>query len=43
VEIMPPKPVEEEKEETEREEDARVFARLKEMGSKPQPEDEQPD
>jgi hypothetical protein len=43
VEIMPPKPVEEEKEETEREEDARVFARLKEMGSKPQPDDEQPD
>ena len=32
VEIMAPKPVEEKPEETEREEEARVFARLREMG-----------
>jgi hypothetical protein len=43
VEIMAPKPEEEAKEETEREEEARVLARLKEMRSEPKPADEQPD
>jgi hypothetical protein len=41
VEIMVPKPAEEKPEETEREEEARVFAKLREMGSKS--EDEQPE
>ena len=43
VEIMAPKPVEEEKEETEREEEARVFAKLREMGSGAKPGEEQPE
>ena len=43
VEIMAPKPAEEEKEETEREEEARVFAKLRELGSGSKPDDEQPD
>lgn len=42
VEIMAPKPEEEAKEETEREEEARVLARLREMRSEPKPDDEQP-
>ena len=42
AEIMPPKPAEETREETEQEEQARVFARLKEMRSEPKPDDEQP-
>jgi hypothetical protein len=40
VEIVVPRPVEEQREETEREEEARVFAKLREIGRKP--EDEQP-
>jgi hypothetical protein len=40
VEIVVPRPVEERREETEREEEARVFAKLREIGRKP--EDEQP-
>jgi hypothetical protein len=43
VEIVPPKPAEEPKQESERDEEARVFARLKEMGGGPKPDDEQPD
>jgi hypothetical protein len=43
VEIMPPMPVEEAKEETEREEEARVLAKLQEMGGGHKPDDEQPD
>jgi hypothetical protein len=44
VEIVAPRPAaEEEKEETEREEEARVFAKLREMGSGSKPDDEQPD
>ncbi len=43
VEIVAPRPVEESPEETERDEEARVFAKLKEMGGGPKPdEDEQP-
>jgi hypothetical protein len=42
VEIMAPKRAEEPKEESERDEEARVFARLKEMGGGPKPDDEQP-
>jgi hypothetical protein len=42
VEIIPPTPAEEPKEESERDEEARVFARLKEMGGGPKPDDEQP-
>jgi uncharacterized protein len=41
VEIMAPKPAEEVKEETEREEEARVFAKLREMGSQPKPEEQE--
>jgi hypothetical protein len=43
VEILRPKPAEEPKEETEREEEERVLAKLREMGGGPKPGDEQPD
>ena len=43
MEIVAPRPREEKREETEREEEARVFAKLREMGSGSKPDDEQPD
>jgi uncharacterized protein len=43
VEIVSPKPAEEKPEETEREEEARVFARLREMGAKTEEKEKQPE
>jgi uncharacterized protein len=43
VEIVAPKPAEEKPEETEREEEARVFARLREMGAKSEEKEQQPE